>query len=272
MCPRIRFQSASACSCLVGILLLASGQVAQAQSDDFNGVGISPQWQLLVDDPVALNLVQSDGRLNLLGTTGGVPQNDALYLSNGAAGFRLSTASDFSIQIDYSFPSVGPSAGQGSQLALAFGIGRDLDGTDSAAVAFGYADTGFGILGALTFGYRIDDVQTLGTPDPTRPPTGTLFITYNAASDLLALGDGTRTYTLDDTVAAIWQADSVYVSFGGRGAGLATGSGDATLDNFVINQGTVIPIPEPGTLALLIPFMLLGRRRRYSTTPTIDRS
>ena len=60
------------------------------------------------------------------------PNTDALYLSNGSSGFTLSTADDLSIAIDYSFTSFVSSV-DGGALGLVFGVGRDLDGTDSAA-------------------------------------------------------------------------------------------------------------------------------------------
>ena len=235
---------------------------ALAQSDDFNDGTIGPQWSLVVDDPASLNLAETGGRLVVTATTGGNANNDALYLSNGPSGFRLSTTADFSLSIDYRFSQPAASAGSGAALGLVFGIGRDLDGTDSAAVGYGYATVGPVTLGASAFGYRVDDVQTTSAPGFSAANTGTATLSYAAAGDLLtATLPGVAPYTLAGTVRGVWGADAVYVSFGARGSGLATSGGGATLDNFTINSGTVVPVPEP-TFAAFVSMGLLALRRR----------
>lgn len=153
------------------LALLALAAPAIAQSDDFNDQAPGPQWSLIVDQPAALDLVETGGSLSILGQTSGVATNDALYLSNGLQGFRLSTSTDFAIQLDYNFSAVQASAGPGSQLALVFGVGRDLDGTDSAAVAYAIGDTGLGLAGGLGFGGPIMS-RPAGTPTSAAPPPG----------------------------------------------------------------------------------------------------
>ena len=262
-CSRIAVlpRSSPATVAFVTVFLILAG-AAHAQSDDFDDGVTGPQWSLVIDQPGTLDLAESGGSLSILGQTSGAASNDALYLSNGPDGFRLSTAADFAIQLDYDFAAVQASAGAGAQLALAFGVGRDIAGTDSAAIAYAIADTGAGLVGALGFAWRTDNVQTNGLPDLTRPATGTFFITWSAADDLLRLGDGTRTYSLENTVLGAWGADALFVSFGGRGAGLQTLAGDATLDDFLVSAGSVVAVPEPSTFLLLPGVALLVLRRR----------
>jgi hypothetical protein len=256
------------------IALLALAAAASAQSDNFDDGVRGPQWSLVVDQPAVLDLAETGGSLSITGQAGGVASNDALYLSNGAAGFRLSTAADFAIRLGYDFSAVQSSAGAGSQLGLVFGVGRDLAGTDSAAVAYAIGDTGAGLIGGLGFAWRTDGVQTSGVPDFSRPAAGTFFVTWDAEIDRLSLGDGTKTYLLYNTVLAEWGADALFISLGGRGAGLETLAGDATLDDFVITSGQIVAVPEPAVgLPLLAGLMLLRRSRaRHSIRPTTSRS
>jgi hypothetical protein len=254
----------------VGGLLLAGGATACGATlydDSFDDNAIGAQWTLLADDASHLNLLEQNQRLEMIATAPASSTTDALYLSNGPAGFRLSTAQDFHITIDYSFTGYSAVGGSGTALALDFGVGRDLDGTDSAAVGVGYAtESSFGFpitLQGAVIGYRIDDAGTQ-TQYLLPPSTGTFDIAYDAAGDDLTLGiEGTSiSSTLADTVRGVWGADDLLVSFGARGNGFSTASGNAWLDNFTILEGTTVP--EPMSSALLgfgAAGMLLKRRR-----------
>ena len=232
-------------------------------TDNFNDNARGPEWSLVQDD-AALALSETNARLEVLASNPVSPNTDALYLSNGLSGFRLSTAADFSLAIDYSFASFTSSI-DGGALGVVFGVGRDLDGTDSAAIGIGYTDIGPAVLSALTVAHRTDDAQTV-QPLAVAPPTaGTFLVTYdNAGDDLtLALEGSTSSFTLADTVRTVWGADDLLVSFGARGNGFTVTSGQAFLDDFEVRTGTVVP--EPGTLGmLLLPAAVLRRGRRRS--------
>lgn len=221
------------------------GVSAQAQSDDFNDNTIGSQWTLLQDAPTELSLSEINGRLEAASSPATSPNTDALYLSNGTGGFRLATDTDFEITIDYNLGGFSGSGGLSDALALVFGIGRDLDGTDSSAIGFGPTAFGPQLAGA----HRTDDNQTV-VPILGGSPSGTFTITYDAAGDDLALGAGALSFPLLDTVQAIWGADDLFVSFGIRGNAYALTPGETYLDNFNIVSGRVIP--EPGTVAMLL--------------------
>ena len=244
-------------------LTLGVARAASAQSDDFDDGLVGPQWSLVVDDPANLNIAETGGKAVVTATTGGSPNNDALYLSNGPGGFRLSTASDFAMQIDYRFPAPAASAGNGSAVGLVFGVGRDLDGTDSAAVGYGYA-TAFGLTaGSAAFAFRSDDAQSPTQTNFAAPNNGTLTLNYDADADVLSasVGGGVP-FTLADTVRGVWGADALYVSFGARGRGIATPAGGASFDNFLVTSGVVVPVPEPAAAGPLALALLAARRRR----------
>ena len=228
-------------------MMVALASTASAQSDDFNDGVLGSQWQRVVDNPANLDLAETGGVIDVTATPGGSPNDDALYLSNGPDGFRLSTATNFSIAIDYRFTA--PTTGSGA-VALVLGVGRDLDGTDSAAIGYAYGSTPIGILGGSIFGYRIDDQSFPPNPtsavNPFAANTGTLTISYDAATDTLTGGaGGTVAAPVVGVVRGTWGADSVFVSFGARGQGLSVPGGTATLDDFNLLGGTVVPVPEP---------------------------
>ena len=248
---------------LAASIALAAAPVARAASavdDDFSDGMIGPQWSLLQDNP-ALSLSEQNGRLEVLSAPGGDSADDALYLSH----FRLSTAADFSVALDFDFPSFQSDGGFGSTLGLDFGVGRDLAGTDSAAIALGRAG-GINLPAALVIAHRTDDAQTTDFgPTLQLLTAGTFLLSYDAADDDLSIGlDGQPPlFTLADTVRGAWGADSLYVSFGARGSGFTTASGDASLDNFAVRSGSLVNVPEPGAVGLVgLAAVGFVRRRR----------
>jgi hypothetical protein len=232
------------------------------QSDNFDDNSIGAQWTLIEDSPSTLSLLEQNQQLEVIASAPPTADIDAIYLSNGASGFKLSATEDFKISIDYSYTGAQSLGASLDVISLVLGIGRDLNGTDSAAIGVGL--TGFNILGYAA-AYRINDQQnivTLGIP----PATGNIFVSYDASEDDLTLGlTGASSHLLDDTVVGLWSANSLLVSFGARGEGHTLVSGNASLDNFLIESGTVLPIPEPATATLLLFAAALGlSRRRYT--------
>jgi hypothetical protein len=236
----------------------ASARAASAVDDNFADGVRGTQWSGLTDSPSTLALAEQSGRLELLASAPASANTDALYLSN----FRLSTASSFSLRLDFSFTDFTGTGTAGSAMAVVFGVGRDVEGTDSAAIGQGFANSGFGALSLTTVGYRTDDVGVQPVTNLLTPTTGTFEIVYDAVGDdltLSRLGGGTA-YTLPDTVRGVWGAADLLVSFGGRGNGFSTASGQAFVDNFTVVTGSVVP--EPACLTLLSVAGFALRRRR----------
>ena len=237
------------CAC-VPLMIIAGklGAITIPYADNFNDNTTGPEWQIVEDAPTQLFLSETAGTLQINAPGSTSPTNDALYISNGLNRFRLLTNADFQISIDYSFQNFQSST-DGSKFGLVFGIGKDLpDGTDSAAIGYGYADIGPATVGSASTQYRNNDIpSTLVAVGGSN--SGTFVISYATATDRLTLGVlGFSSTNYDGLVQGLWNASDVYVSFGGRGSGFVTSGSDARFDNFQVISGQAIPEPATGFL------------------------
>lgn len=247
------------------LAVATSSAITVPFTDNFDDNSTGSEWVIVTDNPSQLSVAEVGGTVRVLATNSTVPTNDALYISSGADGFRMLTSANFELRIDYSFTSFQSSV-DGGAFGLVFGIGRDLpDGTDSAAIGFGLTDFGAVIANGVTAQYRTDDVASSLSALPGST-TGTFLITYTASIDRLIMGTlGGYSVIYDGLVQGQWEAASVYVSYGGRGAGFVTAGSDAFFDNFQVVSG--VAIPEPGSLGLvagasaLFGSVAFGRRR-----------
>ena len=216
-----------------------------AFEDDFDDGAVGPAWRLVVDEAAALSIAEAGGAARVTSAGGGAPTNDALYLSAGEKGFRLSTASAFRLEIDYSFTNVGGSAPFGRGLGLVFGVGADLDGRNSAAIGFGYGNGGVANVPAGTVAYRVDDKQSIKATSLAVAATGRFVIDYDPAADTLTFAAGEFTTPLVGLVGGAWKADALYVSFGARGHGFTAAPREAFFDDFAVAVGTLAAAPAP---------------------------
>jgi hypothetical protein len=265
---RISFRASAAAVVTVGASVVGTRATAAVVTDDFNDNTRAALWSQVEDNAVNLSVTETSNRLEGRSNGGGPSTLDAIYLSNGPAGFSVSALSDFSLKIDYdaAVASMTKTSTSGA-IALDLGLGTDAGGADSLTVAFGQAYVGPVNVSSLVFASRTDDVDTI-TQQPGVPASGTLYISYDAALDAVYLSDAgygaanaDQTYT--GLVQGTWNATDLLVAFGLRGSGYALDAGDAFLDNFELTTGEVTFVPEPGiaTLAAVVA-LLLARRRR----------
>jgi hypothetical protein len=246
----------------VAFSLVPCAAQAAVYVDNFDDNVRGPQWSEVADDP-SLAVSETSGRLNVLANAPDSPNFDAIYLSDGPQGFRLSTATDFAITIDYIFTAATLDT-PGGGLGLVFGVGTDETGFNSAAIGYGYS--GLGTTSTVVVSRTNDDPTPRGF-DLTLPNTGQFAVVYVAANDALIFGtfvngNPTEVAILDDVVKGDWNADSLLVSFGARGNGYSTSFGDAYFDNFAVQIGTLVPEPTALAIIGLSAVALLGGRRR----------
>lgn len=256
---------------VTAIVLCTTAASWGAIDDDFDDNAAGPSWVVEENQPADLGVVEQNQRVEVIATGQTVRSDDALYRSDGAAGHALRTSSDFEAEVDFTlnaFRHVGDAGDDAAALGFVFGVGRDADGTDVAAISWGLGDAGIFILSVYNWAYRTDDDQAgpmpLG-PTPALGSTVTFVVAYDSVGDDLTLSvkDTAISATLEDTVQAVWGADELMVSFGARGGGFELSSGDAYFDNFHIVSG--VHAPEPASLGLLGIGSLVMLRRRSRT-------
>jgi hypothetical protein len=189
----------------------------------------------------------------------------AVYFANGWA---FLPTNDFSFKIDFHFSSTnGP---QLSDADISLGLASVYGNTDIEAGCRIKANGA-----ASPYFYHYLDINRLdGTYDNTvkvgrTTNDGILYISYNASEDELYLsttgyGAGSSAWiTIPDLIQGQWGGAVVAPYIGGWVDGMALGSGEAYLDNFVVESGTVVP--EPATICLLgLGALSLIRRKKIT--------
>ncbi|MEM6392888.1 MAG: PEP-CTERM sorting domain-containing protein [Planctomycetota bacterium] len=266
-------------STLAATLVLAAAPLASAQITDLNN------WFLVEDDPNGslTATVAPDGSSVTLSINGPINANDDIGLStiNGfdagtsSLGFAFDPAQSFRAAIDF---NVSNTAGILGSLALGFGLGEDIDGTDSV---------GAGILlvpslpATQGFVAALDGDTLVGSFPLSGVPTfpGSLIVDYDAGTgNVLAgyAGPGDSDFVQvgpPAPVGPLWDNEPLILSlFINGGAPVGTGvsavvNGPATVtfSNPRVIPGSPFVIPEPSAIALLVLGVLpfTARRRRH---------
>ena len=260
------------CRALALMVLAAAPAIAAAQVTDFN------TWTQ-VQDPPNVNFIGSVGsaaQVTLQATAGPVPNAvDIGYQSvsgatvaTSAQGFYFDPAASFTIAVDYAFSSTNASG----NLGLGFGIGEDINGTDSAGVAVAIVNgVGAGVLAAS----RVNDVSSTPLLSLGAPLTGSMIVGYDATTGNVTVGvaaaTGVNTPTTSTTLSGIqnqWDDEPLLASFFLRSEGWTSGQATAVFSNFRVAAGSATAIPEPtAAAALAAAAPLLLRRRREHILP-----
>lgn len=258
---------------LLGLNALPPEVASALPADNFNDNARDAMWSEIEDNAGLLSINEQNQRLEAVASKTATTVLDALYLSDGPSGFALSTAQDFQMRVSYDLSTPllqADTSGSNWTFALDFGFGTTANGDDSFAAVVGWAP--FPVIGTpvrgVGYAYRVNDVQT-EVPIGLAADSGTLYLSYTSLTDTITLSssgyaDPTPLATIPGLVQGQWNATELLVALGavGRGADIAPGA--AWLDNFVIDAGAVVPVPEPASAALgaAAAAMLLARRRR----------
>jgi len=249
--------------------------------DNFNdNVMDTSLWNLYQADPTIVWLDETNQRLELRST--GIHTSAEADYSANAWGF--SSTDDFSFKIDFYHGSIPPviPGDQDWDFSVHLGLAKDWDKDwDEDWDNDVFLEAGYGVIpgqgaGEHSFFYvatRIDGAESEEGEKDKVAEYGTLYMSYDANKDELYLSDtgywvANAWVTIPSLLQDQWGASPVFPYIGGWSDGVALNSGDAYLDNFVVDSGTVVcvtVIPAPGALVLIgigTGFVGWLRRRR----------
>lgn len=210
-------------------------------ADDFGDGQAEPLWWISEPYPEHMWIQETEGRLEVQATEE-IEDSHAAYVSNG---WRLDTTSDFALRVDFHFAKLTtgdswvfvallPSLTPGDDEPVARNIGFEAGCIN---------DQPF-------YQYEVmNDALDREESKPRLADDGTLYLSYSADTDELYLSDTsygkTNAWkTVRGLLGAQWETGPVYVALGGGSDHVALETGDAYLDNFVINAGVLVPTDD----------------------------
>jgi hypothetical protein len=241
-----------------------SAAYAAMKSDDFNDDSVDTSlWGLYQESPNVW-LAETNHRLEVC-STANVDGATSVYYANG---WGLSTAEDFSFKTDFHCISFsGPGDCEfGTMLGLGKGA-ADINtiANNNATITAGYYIDEYGNEAYFSCDKNTDGIYVDEGHKARGIDDGTLYISYDASDDKLYLSDtgyDSPWVTISDLLKGEWKSAVVVPFLGGSYVrNVALDSGDAYLDNFVVDSGTFVP--EPATICLLgLGALSLLRRKR----------
>ena len=217
-------------------MVLATSVTYGSLSDNFDDNSRDPSlWSLSEQNHSRVWVDETNQRLELR-STGSATGEGAVYLANG---WGFLTTDDFSFRVSFHNAFVSdPQVPAWASAMLGLTKGTDLASTMSACALIGAAwDTG------TVFNYSYFAGGEHAFDEERTSTDGTLYLSYDAGADELYLsptgyGKANASATVSGIVKGQWHASIVRPFLGGS-TDVALNSGDAYLDNFVVDSGTV---------------------------------
>jgi PEP-CTERM motif len=260
-------QLITACA-VIGLTIFAASAAYALPSDNFNDNSMdTSMWNLYQENPGNVWLEETNQRLEIR-STGNAGDGTATYVANG---WGFATAEDFSFKVDFHVSSFSGSRGYEWDAILGLVKFGDIETMSNNGSSIG-AELGVDEHGnenpffwgdKTTDGIHVNILQK-----PRYSADGTFYISYNAAADELYLSDigyGTTDawIRIQGLLKGEWGGGVVSPCLTGE-ANVPLASGDAYLDNFVVDSGTIVLVPEPATMCLLgLGALGLLKNRRF---------
>jgi|GEM_PF-329211 len=232
-------------------------------ADDFNDNRLSDSWKLSGDDLLNCRLEETNERLELATTSAAV--GTSVYCMSDK--WQIDPAGDFSFKVDYHYSLISEKDGR-----LFLGITPDANDVETRYIKLGVGcDREYPYLWFESIDGRNMQMDFSGR----RQDDGVLYVSYNAARDELYLGS--NGYGSEDAWAVIpdvlqtsWRGEPLVVVLGGAADGAEVKSGDAWLDNFVMETG-VISRPSVGSISEVYRFWSPILKRHFYTINVAER-
>jgi hypothetical protein len=237
---------------IFAVLLLTTvttSVAAALPSDNFNDNSRNTSmWNLGEMDPCNVWLDETNQRLELRSTSvAEVWHAGAAYVANG---WGFLPTDNFSFRVDFHNSFTSNSIGREWWVSVVLGLckeGSDLAATseNNVEIQAGWASE-WDVNGmAFDYSYAINSPDVTDNLIPRSSTDGTLYISYDAGADALYLSStgywDTNGFILTGLLKGTWEGVVVSPLLGGsRNGQLAVNSGDAYLDNFIVDSGTII--------------------------------
>lgn len=260
-----------------GLLLLTFAMAASLASaatiEDFTQWTLiedpaHPNFSASVDSPTQVTLSSVDDVPNA--TDIGFASVNGQDVATSSAGFAFDPSAPFSVAVDFDFSAVSSVGGSG----IGFGIGEDIDGTDSAGIALAAVN---GQPLAFSGASRVNDIdQGLELINVVAFARGRFFVDYTPAGAITVGVNATPGAAAPSVTAALeglqaqWDGEMLLASFFLRSQaaspipGITSGAIDAVFSNFEVLSGAAISIPEPSAVALAWVAGVALRTRRQA--------
>ena len=231
---------------VICVIAAMTSLVYALPADDFNDNSADTSlWDLYqLDSTVWAD--ETNQRLEFR-STGDGDGGAAGYFANG---WGLSPTHDFSLKVDFHFFSL-PSglANTDSAIQFALNMGWNNDIIIETGCGSNEEGTAYHSFFYCAIENRDDDSEYIKGEKERYTDDGTLYISYDANEDKLYLSDigywaANAWITVPNLINGTWAGNALFLSFGGWSEGIVLGSGDAYLDNFVVDSGTIVPICE----------------------------
>jgi hypothetical protein len=231
---------------LITIVVTVMTSVAYAlPSDDFNDNSMDTSLWNLYEDNHTNAWLDETNRLEFR-STADAEDSTAVYFSNG---WGFSTADNFSFKADFHCSSTsGPTdSDYDIILGLSKGVDETIKNNNVTIHATYYIDNEQHENRFYSYDNTTDGIEASEVEKSRFVDNGTLYISYDASQDKLYLSDtgygATEAWiTIQGLLQDKWGSGVVSQFLGGWTGNIALASGDAYLDNFVVDSGTIIQI------------------------------
>lgn len=223
---------------IVAVTLMPAAVRAALPSDDFNDNTQGTMWDFFGQDANNCRLEETNQRLELRASEY-ADDLIAFYISNR---WLLDTTKDFRLKVDFHY---GRESWEDGWVMLFLTPSITDAGDRHVAIRAGCDEYSPYFWYDAVDGAWID--EGWGVRDSN---DGTLYISYNSLTDRLYLsytgyGRTNSWIIMSDLLQDRWEGKPVYVGVGGGSVYARLDSGDAYLDNFVVDEGVVeVPVSD----------------------------
>lgn len=220
----------------MAILIVPVGLAgAGLRSDNFNDNSQAATWKKFEENPDSCWVNEINQRLEIT-ANGDASDRGALYVPNN---WGFVTTADFQVKVDF-YNSIVSSNWNEVYIGIGYGYHLDNFNDDYIYLAAGCDDNY-----PVFWSEYVEDQNTVAGYWKTRSSnSGTLYISYDASEDKLYLSDSgygsaSAWKIFSGVLQGAWGNRIVGVGIGGSSVHVAMSTGQAYVDNFVIDSGTL---------------------------------